>query len=41
MARYLFEVRNKGTLALDETGVELDDLKAAVGEAARDFARSK
>lgn len=35
MTRYYFDVRNNGTLILDETGIELSDLRAAVGEAAR------
>jgi hypothetical protein len=38
MARYFFDVRNDGALAVDEVGLELDDLTAAVGEAARALA---
>lgn len=38
MTRYYFDVRNNGTLILDETGIELSDLRAAVGEAARALA---
>lgn len=34
MAWYFFDVRNNGTLICDDVGLELDDLKAAVGEAA-------
>ncbi|BCH32653.1 hypothetical protein MesoLjLc_45830 [Mesorhizobium sp. L-8-10] len=38
MARYFFDILNNGTRVLDETGLELDDLKAAIGEAARALA---
>ncbi|MGO4834826.1 hypothetical protein AB4144_21470 [Rhizobiaceae sp. 2RAB30] len=38
MARYFVDVLNNGTRVLDETGLELDDLKAAIGEAARALA---
>ncbi len=38
MAHYFFDVLNNGTRVLDETGLELDDLKAAISEAARSLA---
>jgi hypothetical protein len=34
MAQYFFDVRNNGTLVVDEVGLDLDDLMAAVREAA-------
>jgi hypothetical protein len=40
MARYFFDVRNNGTLASDEVGLELSDFRAAVAEAAHALADS-
>jgi hypothetical protein len=40
MARYFFDVRENGSLASDEVGLDLDDLVAAVIEAARALADS-
>lgn len=40
MPRYFFDVRNNGSLASDEVGLELSDLKAAVAEAAHALADS-
>jgi hypothetical protein len=34
VAQYFFDVRNNGTLVVDEVGLDLDDLMAAVREAA-------